>query len=229
MTDSGNWMDVYVEIGKKRTFAGAIAWPGWCRNGRDEESALRALLDYGPRYAGVLGAEGLDFRAPEGLSAFTVVERLEGNATTDFGAPDVAPSSDTQPIDDVELRRLQAVLRASWRAFDAAVTAARGQALRKGPRGGGRDLERIVEHVLGADIAYLARLGWRFKQSEEGDLTQELHRVRRDILEALAQTPDTDVAPRGPRGGVRWVRRYFVRRVAWHVLDHAWEIEDRRT
>jgi hypothetical protein len=31
----------------------------------------------------------------------------------------------------------------------------------------------------------------------------------------------------GPRGGVRWTARYYVRRSAWHVLDHAWEIEDR--
>jgi hypothetical protein len=25
----------------------------------------------------------------------------------------------------------------------------------------------------------------------------------------------------------RWPPRYVVRRAAWHVLDHAWEIEDR--
>jgi hypothetical protein len=24
-----------------------------------------------------------------------------------------------------------------------------------------------------------------------------------------------------------WSPRYFVRRSAWHALDHAWEIEDR--
>jgi hypothetical protein len=36
-----------------------------------------------------------------------------------------------------------------------------------------------------------------------------------------------ELAERGPRGGIRWPARYYVRRAAWHVLDHAWEIEDR--
>ena len=31
----------------------------------------------------------------------------------------------------------------------------------------------------------------------------------------------------GPRGGKIWSPRFFVRYVAWHTLDHAWEIEDR--
>jgi len=39
---------VYLESGSRRTFAGAIDWPGWCRSGRDEASALEALLSYGP-------------------------------------------------------------------------------------------------------------------------------------------------------------------------------------
>jgi hypothetical protein len=95
-----NNIDVYLEIGKKRTFAGAIDWPGWCRIGRDEGSALQALVDYGPRYARILSATPLGFQAPADASALAVVERLEGNATTDFGAPAVAPSSDTRPVDD---------------------------------------------------------------------------------------------------------------------------------
>jgi hypothetical protein len=31
----------------------------------------------------------------------------------------------------------------------------------------------------------------------------------------------------GPRGGLRWTPRFYVRYSAWHILDHAWEIEDR--
>src|SRR5262245_66430981 len=96
---------VYLEIGAKRTFAGAIDWPGWCRIGRDEESALQALVDYGPRYARELGAARLGFQAPAEAAALAVVERLAGNASTDFGAPAVAPSSDTKPVDDAGLRR----------------------------------------------------------------------------------------------------------------------------
>ena len=41
---------VYLEVGARRTFAGALDWPGWCRSGRDETAALAALVAYGGRY-----------------------------------------------------------------------------------------------------------------------------------------------------------------------------------
>ena len=226
MAGSSHAIDLYLEIGKKRTFAGAIAWPGWCRIGRDEASALQSLLDSGPRYARVLGAAQLEFQAPVDASAFAVVERLAGNATTDFGAPDIAPSSDTRTVDEAALRHFETLLKAYWLAFDEAVRAASGKELRKGPRGGGRDAEGIVRHVLGADKGYLARLAWKSKHPEE-DLSEELRRTRQEVLNALAAAARGEVPARGPRGGVIWTPRYFVRRVAWHVLDHAWEIEDR--
>jgi hypothetical protein len=220
-------MDVYLEIGQKKTFAGALAWPGWSRSGRDEAAALQALLAYGPRYERVLQGTGLGFQAPADVSAFKVSERLEGNATTDFGAPGLAPAYDAGAVDEEELRRLQAGLEACWRGFDAAVKAAVGQELRKGPRGGGRELEGIVRHVLDAEAGYLAQLGWKFKRGEPNDLDEELGRTRQAILEGLASAGRGEIAATGPRGGARWTPRYFVRRLAWHVLDHAWEIEDR--
>jgi hypothetical protein len=140
-------MDVYLEIGKKRTFAGAIDWPGWCRSGKDEASALQALLDYGPRYARAIASAHLAFVTPGEIQALTVVERLEGNVGTDFGAPNVAPSADDAPVSEAELERFQALLQALWGSFDATVNAAEGRALRTGPRGGGRDLEKIISLV----------------------------------------------------------------------------------
>jgi hypothetical protein len=223
MAHSTSKISVYLEVGKKRTFAGAIEWPGWCRSGRDEQAALQALFEYGPRYARVLRATGLGFQAPASEAALRVRERLEGNTTTDFGAPDVAPPEDTRPVDEATLRRFQTLLKACWRKFDETVKAAAGKALRKGPRGGGRELDRIVEHVLGADAAYLGQVGWKLKPSEANDLGQ----VRQAILSALAWAARGEMPVRGPRGGLRWGPRYFVRRVAWHVLDYAWEIEDR--
>ncbi len=220
-------IEVYLEIAQKRTFAGAVEWPGWCRSGRDEASALQALFEYGPRYARVLRAARLGFRAPTEASAFAVIERLKGNATTDFGAPDAAPSSDTRPVDEAELRRFQAALKACWRAFDEAARAAIGKELRKGPRGGGRDLERMSQHVLGADAGYLGALGWKLKGSEGGDSDEQLRQIRREILKALRSAVRGEIPAQGPRGGVRWTPRYFVRRSAWHVLDHSWELEDR--
>lgn len=144
-------------------------WPGWCRSGRDEATALQALYDYGPRYARVLRAARLGFQAPADASAFAVVKRLEGNATTDFGAPAIAPSNDTRPVDDAELQRFQALLQACWRALDETAQAATGKELRKGPRGGGRELEKIVQHILDSEMGYLAQLAWKL-EIDEGDL-----------------------------------------------------------
>jgi hypothetical protein len=161
------------------------------------------------------------------LSKFTVVERLEGNATTDFGAPGVAPTSDASPLDEVELQRYQALMVACWQAFDAARDAAAGKELRKGPRGGGRELDGVFEHVLGADAGYLSSLGWKVKKGEGEGPDELLLSTRQSILDALAASARGEVPERGPRGGARWTPRYFVRRSAWHVLDHTWEIEER--
>lgn len=227
MTRSSERFEVYLELGQKRVFAGALNWPGWCRSGRDEVSALQALFEYGPRYARALRTSRLGFHAPKDVSAFAVVERLKGNTTTDFGAPDAAPARDTKPIKDAELRRFQTLLRACWRTFDAATREAMGQTLRKGPRGGGRDLDRIIEHVLGSDAGYLSSLGWKLDLQDVKDSEDALKQTRQMILKALAEAAHNKLPTRGPRGGVRWTPRYFVRRVAWHTLDHVWEIEDR--
>lgn len=225
MAKSSNPLDVYLEVGKKRTFAGVIDWPGWCRMGRDEDTALQSLFDYGPRYVRVLRPARLGLQTPRTISAFTVAERLKGNATTDFGAPDLAPASDTQPLNDKELRRLQAILQACWRAFDATVKKARGKTLRLGPRGGGRTLDGVVQHVLGSELGYLSALGGKVLPSETHQ--PPLEHTHQAILKALAASAHGEIAARGPRGGKRWLPRYFVRREAWHVLDHIWEIEDR--
>ena len=61
------------------------------------------------------------------------------------------------------------MLRACWRAFDRAAAKAEGVELRKGPRGGGRDLDQIVEHVLDADGAYLGALGGGSRRAKDRD------------------------------------------------------------
>jgi hypothetical protein len=218
---------VYLEVGQSRTIALARDWPGWARGGRDEAAALQALAAYGPRYARALDGTSLTFSVPFDASAFTVVERVSGNATTDFGAPAVALASDTRPVDHAELARWQTVARACWRAFDAAVAAAAGKTLRKGPRGGGREVAQITQHVRDAEAAYLSSLGGTFKPGAEVDPDQASVQFRVAILATLAAATRGEVPALGPRGKVRWAPRYFVRRLAWHCLDHAWEIEDR--
>ncbi len=88
-------------------------------------------------------------------------------------------------------------------------------------------MEKIVEHVLGGDAAYLTALGGKFKPGKEASPEQALRQVRQAMLETLAASIRGELPERGPRGGLHWPPRYFVRRWAWHELDHAWEIEDR--
>jgi hypothetical protein len=102
------------------------------------------------------------------------------------------------------------------------VATAGGRELRSGPRGGGRDIGGIIEHVLGADGAYLGRRAWR--RPKGGD---EPTRTRQAIRDALAAAAHGEEPASGLRGGKIWPARYFARRVAYHVIDHIWEIEDR--
>jgi hypothetical protein len=227
MARSFRKINVYLEVGQKRTFAGALDWPGWCRSGRDQASALQALFDYGPRYASILHAVKLDFQAPEDVSAFVVVERLKGDATTDFGAPAIAPAQDARRVNQNDLQHFEALLRTYWQTLDAVVERARGKTLKKGPRGGGRKLEAMLQHLLGSDAGYLNQVGWKFRQDGAGSPDQQLEQTRHAIISALRASAFGEIAPKGPRGGIRWTARYFVRRIAWHTLDHAWEIEDR--
>jgi hypothetical protein len=149
-------VDVYVEAGAKRVFAGAIAWPGWCRSARTEDDALEALVTYAPRYGKALARRKLGFEPPRSPSSLRVRERLKGNATTDFGAPAIAPKADDRrTFGERDAERLVTILRASWGALDRAARTAEGRTLRKGPRGGGLDLDKIVAHVREAEAGYL--------------------------------------------------------------------------
>jgi hypothetical protein len=221
-------MDVVLEIGKKRTFASALDWPGWCRSGPNDAAALQTLFGYAHRYRRAIESARLGFTPPGDLTAFTIVERLPGNVGTDFGAPNVAPAADEAPPDQAALERLQALLKAIWQSFDATVQSAEGKALRTGPRGGGRDLDKIVQHVFGAEQGYLVRLGGSLSPEEKkAEPRQGFAALRQAILNTLGPAARGELPRVGPRGGARWSARFYVRYAAWHLLDHAWEIEDR--
>jgi len=227
MAGAATGFEVYLEVAEKRVVAGAIDWPGWCRIGKDGESALQALADHGLRYSRVVHGAHLNFQSPSGPEEFKVVERLKGDASTEFGVAAGTLSGDAAPFGEEDLKRSTAILRACWRAFDAAVEAAGKRELRKGPRGGGRDTQKIVGHVTEAEQGYLRALGRKFEKIDGEDARVTLERTREAVEEALAAGARDELPETGPRGGKIWKPRYFVRRSAWHVLDHAWEIEDR--
>lgn len=220
-------MKVYLEAGEKKVIACAIDWPGWCRVGRDEASALQNLFNYVSRYAGVLRAADIAFISPANVTAFKVIERLKGDSATDFGVPAIVPNCDAKSITAKELPRLQALLKAYWQAFDDVAQSAEGKPLRLGPRGGGRDLNKIVEHVLGAQAGYLSRLSWKAPKMDSDDPFASRDELEQAVLAALESAVKNGLPEKGPRGGKIWPARYFIRRSAWHILDHIWEIEDR--
>lgn len=201
---------VVVEVGSKKVFASALDFPGWARSGRSEADAIAALVAYAPRFAPVAAAAGV--RLPNDLTV-DVIERVTGNATTDFGAPAIPAAAEADPGDEAHRARAAALVVAAWAEF-ARVERVAPRELRKGPRGGGRDTDAIREHVLEAEQAYKGKLGIRG--------VTDLAAVREAMLAAIT-------AGRAPQRPNDWPSAYAARRIAWHALDHAWEIEDRST
>jgi hypothetical protein len=212
---------VMLEQGKKRrVVACAFDWPGWDRSARIGGDVLAVLAAYRPRYARVaeLAGFGTEFAA---TGEFEVVERVDGIGMTDYygvsGRP-AAPERD--PMTDAECERKVALLRASWRTFDDMATSVSAE-LRKGPRGGGWEKERIIRHVNGAEIDEFApKVGVRVPldtRDDPGGL-----RAYRD---AFAQAIREHHVRREPARS--WPLQFLIRRCTWHMLDHAWELEDR--
>ncbi len=208
---------VYVESSRTRTFACAYDWPGWCRSGKDEASALVALAAYAPRYAAVAKQARVAFDAKP---TFRVVERLAGSASTEFGVPAEVARRDTTLMAAAEGKRLASLLQAAWAVYDR-ILAGTPAELRKGPRGGGRDRDKMADHVREAEGAYVRKLGLRLAPPDRHD-RRALAEFRAAIAESV-QRPSNGAAlvEKG------WPQRYAARRIAWHALDHAWEMQDR--
>ena len=206
-----NRVRVTVESVDKKVFVSALAWPGWSRSGKTEELAIEAFLAAAPRYAVAAHEAGLDFDS--GDLDLDAVERTTGDGTTSFGVPGAIGDEDRQPVDAAEAKRQAAIVEAAWTVFDR-IAAAAPEVLRKGPRGGGRDRSKVVEHVNGADDAYASVMGIKG--------VRDVAARREAMLEILRQPSDGS-----PVAGKKWPPRYAARRIAWHALDHAWEIEDR--
>ncbi len=214
-------ISVTLEITPKRSFATAADWPGWSRSGKSSDAALAALIEYADRYASLVVRAGESILTED--LEFAVDDTGDGNATTEFGAPARITDLDRRAVTADEGTRLARLVGAAWVFLDETAATA-PESLRKGPRGGGRDTSMILDHVAGAEQAYAREIGIRRPPSDgansaDGSATLAL---REAILRVLRQPSDGL-----PIAGRRWTPRYAAHRIAWHVLDHAWEIEDR--
>jgi hypothetical protein len=211
---------VTIEHMPKKTFATAADWPGWSRSGKTDELALDTLGAAALRYASVAAAGREPFAVPDWAAGYEVVERGPGSAGTEFGVPSRPTEYDARPTSADDAARLSRLVAAAWATFDR-VAAAAPEELRKGPRGGGRNTAKVVAHVMDADRAYANEMG--IKVAEFGpDDRAAIEGMRAAMLSILEAARDGT-----PIAGRRWPARYAAGRIAWHALDHAWEIEDR--
>jgi hypothetical protein len=210
---------VSIEATPKKSFATAVDWPGWSRSAKAEALAIETLASYAERYAPVAKLAGEAFDDPDRLE-LDVVERTEGGASTEFGVPGNVTKHDRRPVSAKEADRLARLVDAAWRTFDKVAKGAPSD-LRKGPRGGGRNTSKIVDHVLGSDHAYAREMGLRLPPPDPTDRAT-VEALRAAMMDVLRQKSDGS-----PLAGRKWTTRYAAHRIAWHALDHAWEIEDR--
>lgn len=216
----GDAIRVMVEQGKKKAVASALDWPGWDRSGKSEDEALQVFAAYRPRYAKVAKLAGLagEFRA---AGEIAVVERLKGTGMTDFyGLSYRSAGEEHEPMSHAACERKIALLRASWTYFDEVASRVSAE-LRKGPRGGGRDRDNIVRHANGAEIHEFAK--------KVGVITPLDARERPDELRAHREAFCAAIRDYNARGAPArtWTVQFVIRHSAYHMLDHAWEMEDR--
>ncbi|MDQ3734164.1 MAG: hypothetical protein M3400_09245 [Actinomycetota bacterium] len=205
----------------KKAVAFAVDWPGWSRGAKTPELALELLEFYRERYRPVAGAAGMtgEFDAAGPLD---VVEDRVGPGSTDFWGISFAPCDlEQEPMDDTEIDRKIGLLRACWGFFDA-VAARVSAEMRKGPRGGGRDRDRIIRHTIRNESEEFAkRVGLLIP--EEGALTPK---GLRDYREAYVAAMRAYNAGEGKRMR-SWNLPFLIRHSAFHTMDHAWEMQDK--
>jgi hypothetical protein len=205
----------------KKSVAFALDWPGWSRGAKTPELALELLESYRERYRPIaVGAKmAAEFDAAGKLK---VVEDHVGTGSTDFWGISFSPSSlEREPMKDAELERKIALLRACWAFFDA--TGARVSAeMAKGPRGGGRDRNRIIRHTIRTESEDFAKkVGLQIP--EEGALAPK---ALRDYREKYVAAMKAYNAGEGKRMK-SWNLPFLIRHSAFHTMDHAWEMEDK--
>lgn len=212
---------VTLEIGPhgKKVVAVAPDWPGLERGAATAEAAVERLLSYVPRYAAVAKLAGLG-AAFANITRADVVEQYPGTGSTDFWGVSFAFSSiDRQAVSDEALERELTLMRACWAFFDGVRSRVSAE-MQRGPRGGGRDRDRIVRHTFAAELDWAKKLGLRPPLDEL--LTEEGLKAHRDAYcSAIRALHSQGVMAR------TWPLRYLIRHTAYHTLDHAWEMEDK--
>ena len=212
---------VTLEIGPKGKKVVAVApdWPGLERGAKTGEDAIERLRSYIPRYSQVAKLAEMDAEF-DAITNVDLVEQYSGTGSTDFWGISFAFSSiDKQGMSGDELERELRLMQACWAFFDS-VRGRVSAELRKGPRGGGRDRDRIVRHIFANEQDWAKGLG--VHTTDDAMLTGKgLKAHRAAYCHAIR-----DYHSQGKLAG-KWPLRYLIRHTAFHTMDHAWEMEDK--
>ena len=206
----------------KRSVAFAVDWPGWSRGAKSADVALETLESYRERYRPITDIAGMA-REFDAAGTLEIVEDRIGTGSTDFWGISFSPSATEHgPMGEAELDRAITLLRACWTYFDG-VAARVSPEMRKGPRGGGRDRDRIIRHVIRNESEDFAKqVGLR--NPEESALTPEGLKQHRETYVAAMRAYNAGEVERRMRN---WTLPFLIRHSAYHTLDHAWEMEDK--
>ena len=216
-----NHIRVMLEIGPKGKKVVAVApdWPGLERGAATGEAAIERLLSYVPRYATVTKLAGMQ-AAFAILPAVDLIERYPGVGSTDFWGISFAFSGiDQQAMSGEELERELTLMQACWTFFDDVRSRVSAEMLR-GPRGGGRDRDRIVRHIFATEQDWARKLGVLSPQNAL--LTGEGWNAHREAYCSAIRAFHSQ-----GKMARTWPLRYLIRHTAYHTLDHAWEMEDK--
>jgi hypothetical protein len=206
----------------KKVAAFALDWPGWSRGAKTAGEAVELLEAYRDRYRTVALRAGLE-SAFDAAGDLAIVEDHIGVGSTDFWGISFAPSSfEQEPMPEDELERKIALLQAAWSHFDD-VAASVSPEMRKGPRGGGRSRDEIIRHALGWERADLVKRVGVIVDPVIPPRPEGLRSHRDEYVAALR----TYNAEGRMAGGRNWTIALLLRHSAFHVLDHAWEMEDK--
>jgi hypothetical protein len=177
---------------------------------------------YRPRYRQIADLAGMA-REFDAAGPLEVVEDRVGPGSTDFWGISFAPSSSEHgPLAGADLERKLTLLQAAWAFFDG-VAARVSAEMRTGPRGGGRDRNRIIRHTIRTESEDFAKqVGLRIP--EEAALTPEGLKQHRETYLAAIRAYNAGKIDRKMRS---WTLPFLIRHSAFHTLDHAWEMEDK--
>ena len=186
-----------------------------------------ALVAYAPRYATVAREAGLAIEPPDSVAAFEVIERLDGSATTDFGALSRVTDDDRRPLTAPEIDRLTRLLSACWLAFDAALARIPAATRSVKPKAR-RSPAAMRQHLLETDVMHLSAFGPAYRKPPPEAIDRLEPQTRAALVQAIEALPTGPPVQSIRRYGFDWTPRFAIRRSAWHALDHAWQLDDER-